>query len=55
MRRYVIYDPDSGELLNHFVYNSYKDALDIAQMVNDVLILPIEIPGDDDGQESESE
>jgi hypothetical protein len=62
-RRFVLYDPDSGELLGG-LYDTYGQAVTYANMISDVLVLAIEIPGlpenegddealDGDGQELE--
>jgi hypothetical protein len=40
----VLYDPDSGELLGG-LYDTYGQAVTYANMIRDVLVLAIEIPG----------
>jgi hypothetical protein len=44
-RRWVLYDLDSDGLLRTTAYDNYEEAADDANRANDVLVLPLVIPG----------
>ena len=44
-RRWVLYDMDADALLRTTAYGNYEEAVDDADRCNDVLVLPLVIPG----------
>jgi len=42
-RRYILYDLDADELGSTTIYDDYREAVDDADQVNDVIVLPISL------------